>query len=83
MSISIKDGGVAVGMTLANGRLDLHIKPSKIRFDDNQWHKIIVQRRVQEVIHKLFFNYFFLHLEFSICTGNYFVKINYFNNFRL
>lgn len=45
----MKDGGVAVGMTLAKGRLDLHIKPAKIRFDDNQWHKIIVQRRVQEV----------------------------------
>lgn len=36
-------------MTLAKGRLDLHIKPAKVRFDDHQWHKIIVHRRVQEV----------------------------------
>ncbi|XP_033360206.1 neurexin-3-like isoform X1 [Bombus vosnesenskii] len=36
-------------MTLAKGRLDLHIKPVRIRFDDNQWHKIIVLRKVQEI----------------------------------
>ncbi|KAK1132600.1 hypothetical protein K0M31_013985 [Melipona bicolor] len=35
-------------MTLAKGRLDLHIKPVRVRFDDNQWHKIIVHRKVQE-----------------------------------
>ncbi|EFN61331.1 hypothetical protein EAG_01299, partial [Camponotus floridanus] len=29
------------------GRLDLHIKPVKVRFDDNQWHKIVVHRKVQ------------------------------------
>ncbi|XP_043272551.1 neurexin-3 isoform X2 [Venturia canescens] len=49
LAISLKDGGAAVGMTLANGRLDLHIKPARVRFDDNQWHKIIVHRRVQEI----------------------------------
>ncbi|KAK0073236.1 hypothetical protein PV325_010047, partial [Microctonus aethiopoides] len=48
LTVSLRDGGAAVGMLLAKGRLDLHIKPTKIRFDDNQWHKIIVQRRVQE-----------------------------------
>lgn len=40
---------MAVGMTLAKGRLDLHIKPVRVRFDDNQWHRIIVHRKVQEV----------------------------------
>jgi hypothetical protein len=49
MTISLRDGGAAIGMTLANGRLDLHIKPTRIRFDDNQWHKIMVHRKVQEV----------------------------------
>ncbi|XP_076289211.1 neurexin 1 isoform X2 [Lasioglossum baleicum] len=47
--ISLKDGGVAVSMTLTKGRLDLHIKPPRLRFDDNQWHKIVVQRQVQEL----------------------------------
>ncbi|XP_076226293.1 neurexin 1 isoform X6 [Nomia melanderi] len=49
LTIALKDGRVAVGMTLAKGRLDLHIKPSRVRFDDNQWHKIIVHRKVQEI----------------------------------
>lgn len=49
LTVSLRDGGVAVGMTLAKGRLDLHIKPVRVRFDDNQWHRIIVHRKVQEV----------------------------------
>ncbi|XP_039303872.1 neurexin-3 isoform X5 [Solenopsis invicta] len=47
--VSLRDGGAAVGMTLAKGRLDLHIKPAKVRFDDHQWHKISVHRKVQEI----------------------------------
>ncbi|XP_034944806.1 neurexin-3 isoform X2 [Chelonus insularis] len=47
--VTLKDGGIAVSMVLMNGRLDLQIKPAKIRFDDNQWHKISIQRRVQEI----------------------------------
>ena len=54
LTVSLKDGGAAVGMTLANGRLDLHIKPARVRFDDNQWHKIIVHRKVQEVSFSFF-----------------------------
>ncbi|KAL6444648.1 hypothetical protein ACFW04_002028 [Cataglyphis niger] len=49
LTVSLRDGGAAVGMTLAKGRLDLHIKPARVRFDDNQWHKIIVHRKVQEI----------------------------------
>ncbi|KAL0121241.1 hypothetical protein PUN28_008721 [Cardiocondyla obscurior] len=47
--ISLRDGGAAVAMTLAKGRLDLHIKPAKVRFDDHQWHRIVVHRKVQEI----------------------------------
>ncbi|XP_076392465.1 neurexin 1 isoform X6 [Megachile rotundata] len=49
LTVSLRDGGAAVGMTLAKGRLDLHIKPGRVRFDDNQWHKIIVHRKVQDI----------------------------------
>ncbi|XP_017793774.1 PREDICTED: neurexin-1a-like [Habropoda laboriosa] len=49
LTVSLRDGGAAVGMTLTKGRLDLHIKPSRVRFDDNQWHKITVHRKVQEI----------------------------------
>ena len=51
-----------MGMTLAKGRLDLHIKPVRIRFDDNQWHKIIVLRKVQEVNE--------IHSFHLVCTGS-------------
>jgi len=49
LTISLRDGGAAVSMSLAKGRLDLHIKPARVRFDDHQWHKIVVHRKVQEV----------------------------------
>ncbi|XP_023287827.1 neurexin-3, partial [Orussus abietinus] len=49
LTVSLRDGGTAIGMTLANGRLDLHIKPLRVRFDDNQWHRIVVHRKVQEI----------------------------------
>ncbi|XP_018360196.1 PREDICTED: neurexin-1 isoform X4 [Trachymyrmex cornetzi] len=49
LTISLRDGGAAVSMSLAKGRLDLHIKPVKLRFDDRQWHKIVVHRKVQEI----------------------------------
>lgn len=55
LTVSLRDGGAAVGMTLAKGRLDLHIKPARVRFDDNQWHKIVVHRKVQEVISCFYF----------------------------
>jgi len=55
LTISLRDGGAAVSMSLAKGRLDLHIKPVKLRFDDRQWHKIVVHRKVQEVTISLLF----------------------------
>lgn len=36
-------------MGLANGKQEMHIKPSKVRFDDHQWHKVTVHRRIQEI----------------------------------
>jgi hypothetical protein len=49
LNLALKDGGVSVTMNLGNGRLELHIKPNRVRFDDNQWHKVTVHRKVQEV----------------------------------
>ncbi|XP_014288762.3 neurexin 1, partial [Halyomorpha halys] len=36
-------------MSLGSGKLELQIKPKRVRFDDNQWHKLTVHRRVQEI----------------------------------
>ncbi|XP_039282936.1 neurexin-3-like [Nilaparvata lugens] len=48
LNLALKEGGVILSMSLANGKLDLHVKPNKVRFDDNQWHKVTVHRKIQE-----------------------------------
>uniref|UniRef100_A0A182YF27 Laminin G domain-containing protein n=1 Tax=Anopheles stephensi TaxID=30069 RepID=A0A182YF27_ANOST len=37
-------------MGLSNGKQEMHIKPSRVRFDDHQWHKVTVHRRIQELV---------------------------------
>jgi hypothetical protein len=49
LNLALKDGGVTLTMNLGNGRLEMQIKPNRVRFDDNQWHKVTVHRKVQEV----------------------------------
>lgn len=36
-------------MGLANGKQEMHIKPARVRFDDHQWHRVTVHRRIQEI----------------------------------
>lgn len=43
-------------MGLANGKQEMHIKPARVRFDDHQWHKVTVHRRIQEVFEHPFFH---------------------------
>ncbi|XP_047114681.1 neurexin-1-like [Schistocerca piceifrons] len=49
MNVALKDGGVVLAMSLGNGRTELAIKPRRVRFDDNQWHKLTVHRKMQEI----------------------------------
>ncbi|XP_045465239.1 neurexin-1 isoform X1 [Harmonia axyridis] len=49
LNVAIKDGCLSLTMGLANGKQDMQIKPNKVRFDDNQWHKVSVHRRIQEI----------------------------------
>lgn len=49
LNLALRDGGVSLTMGLANGKQEMHIKPSKVRFDDHQWHKVTVHRRIQEI----------------------------------
>ena len=50
--ISLTEGGIAVGINLGSGMFETEVKPRKghIRFDDNQWHKVIVTRESREVM---------------------------------
>lgn len=52
LNLALRDGGVSLTMGLANGKQEMHIKPARVRFDDHQWHKVTVHRRIQEVCTK-------------------------------
>lgn len=49
LNLALKDGGVVLSMNLSNGRVELSVKPNRVRFDDNAWHTVVVHRRVQVV----------------------------------
>ncbi|XP_065332966.1 neurexin 1 isoform X3 [Cloeon dipterum] len=49
LNLALRDGGVVLTMSLGNGKLEFQIKPHRVRFDDNQWHKVTVHRKVQEI----------------------------------
>ncbi|XP_068083571.1 neurexin 1 [Anabrus simplex] len=51
LNLALKDGGVTLTMNLGNGKMEMQmqIKPNRVRFDDNQWHKVTVHRKVQEI----------------------------------
>ena len=49
MSLALRDGGIVLTVKLSSATLEKLVKPSKIRFDDNQWHKVLVHRKVSEV----------------------------------
>lgn len=50
LNLALRDGGVSLTMGLDNGKQEMHIKPARVRFDDHQWHKVTVHRRIQEVV---------------------------------
>lgn len=49
LNVAIKDGGISVLMKVTTGKLDMYIKPNRVRFDDYRWHKVSVHRRIKEV----------------------------------
>ncbi|CAF4797282.1 unnamed protein product [Pieris macdunnoughi] len=49
LNLAVRDGGLSLTMGLGNGKQEMHIKPSKTRFDDHQWHKLTVRRKIQEI----------------------------------
>ncbi|EDX13933.1 GD20957, partial [Drosophila simulans] len=66
LNLALRDGGVSLTMGLANGKQEMHIKPSKVRFDDHQWHKVTVHRRIQEpvlIAIELLNGHIYIHLD--------------------
>lgn len=66
LNLALKDGGVSLSMGLSNGKQEMHIKPARVRFDDHQWHKVTVHRRIQEVKGNLIIMFFSNYEFYSI-----------------
>jgi leucine-rich repeat transmembrane neuronal protein 1/2 len=49
LNLAVRDGGIVLTVKLGTATLEKLVKPSKVRFDDNQWHKVLVHRKVTEV----------------------------------
>ena len=49
MNLALQDGGVALTVKLGIGILDTKIKTDSVRFDDNEWHHILVSRESSKV----------------------------------
>lgn len=49
LNLAIRDGGVTLSVKLGSGLSERTVKPARMRFDDNQWHKVLVHRKVREV----------------------------------
>lgn len=52
LNVVIKDGGISVQMKVTTGKLDMYVKPNRVRFDDYRWHKVSVRRHIKEVSFK-------------------------------
>lgn len=49
MNLALQDGGVALTVQLGIGKLDTQIKTDSVRFDDNEWHHVLVSRESSKV----------------------------------
>ncbi|GFW98081.1 neurexin-3 [Trichonephila clavipes] len=48
--LTLKDGGILLVIHLGSSSVEKALKPAKVRFDDNQWHKVLVHRKVREIL---------------------------------
>lgn len=51
LSIALRNAGLLLTIKLGSAPIqEKVISPSKVRFDDNQWHSVVVSRKIREVI---------------------------------
>ncbi|KAL1415924.1 hypothetical protein MTO96_028518 [Rhipicephalus appendiculatus] len=42
-------GGLLLSVVLGAGALEKSVRPARVRFDDNQWHRVVVHRKVRHM----------------------------------
>ena len=55
--IAIRDAGIELTIKFGLVVHQKTVKPNKVRFDDNQWHSILVFRKIREVISLMLMHY--------------------------
>nr|XP_027202560.1 neurexin-1-like isoform X1 [Dermatophagoides pteronyssinus] len=63
LAITIRDAGLTLTMKLGSNVHEKTIKPSKVRFDDNQWHTVLVWRRIREISPSTYFCHFSISVD--------------------
>ena len=78
MNLALQDGGVALTVKLGIGKLDTQIKTDSVRFDDNQWHHVLVSRESSKVstFDCLLWMKIRLFIQFT-CLEHYFLIVTY------
>ena len=62
MNLALKDGKISLTVALGTGELDTAIDPDNVRFDDNLWHHVLVQRHSSAV--SIYYFYFVIFIIF-------------------
>ena len=51
IDVALREGGIVVSINLGSGvfETDVHPQRGTVRFDDNEWHKLVITREAREV----------------------------------
>ena len=51
INVALREGGIVVSINLGSGvfETDVHLQRGTVRFDDNEWHKLVITREAREV----------------------------------
>jgi len=65
MSVSLVDGTVEVRVRLGSGSFDADLRPplDNVRYDDGQWHRVVVSRQAREVRYSRSWVYYYISRE--------------------
>ncbi|KAJ6218579.1 hypothetical protein RDWZM_009736 [Blomia tropicalis] len=64
LSIALRNAGLLLTIKLGSAPIqEKVISPSKVRFDDNQWHSVVVSRKIREISPSTHFSHFLITVD--------------------
>lgn len=83
LAITIRDACLTLTIKFGPTIVERTIAPSRIRFDDNQWHSVVVRRRIVELSSGTYFchvslNYYIFSISKSVAGYNHYIICKYF-----